>query len=185
MELLFPYSSIREHQSELIVAAQEAFEKRKHLLVHAPTGLGKTAGALAPALTIALRDNLTVLFLTARHTQHMLALQTLHDIEKKHGERIPVLDLIGKKWLCLQPGVEKLHSGEFVEFCRALREDKRCTYYENLKKGTELSTRSLAAIGELARSDGSTKWTRRETHYRGLRLRVQRRHSRAVPCENQ
>ncbi len=157
MELLFPYGSIRAHQDELVKAVLEVCEKRKHLLVHAPTGLGKTAGALAPALTIALRDNLTVFFLTARHTQHMLALQTLHDIEKKHGKRIAVLDLIGKKWLCLQPGVERLHSGEFVEFCRALREDGRCTYYENLKVKGDISPRTLTALSDLAASDSSTK----------------------------
>ena len=156
-ELLFPYSSQREYQDDLVKAALSVCEKKKHLLVHAPTGLGKTAAALAPALTVALKEDLTVFFLTARHTQHMLALQTLHDIEKKHNARIPVLDLIGKKWLCLQPGAERLYSNEFMEFCRALREDQRCEFYENLRSRGETSQRALGAVKQLAESDGSTK----------------------------
>lgn len=158
MELLFPYNSQRAHQEDLVKAALDVCTRKKHLLVHAPTGLGKTAAALAPALTVALEEDLTVFFLTARHTQHLLALQTLHDIEKKAGKRIPVLDLIGKKWLCLQPGADRMHSGEFIEFCRALREDQRCDYYENLKgRDGEPSQKALLAVSDIADSDGSTK----------------------------
>ena len=158
MELLFPYSSQRAHQEDLVKAALDVCTRKKHLLVHAPTGLGKTAAALAPALTVALEQDLTVFFLTARHTQHLLALQTLHDIEKKAGKRIPVLDLIGKKWLCLQPGADRMFSGEFVEFCRALREDKRCDYYENLKgRDGEPSLKAISAVYDLNESDGSTQ----------------------------
>ena len=158
MELLFPYSSQRAHQDDLVKAALDVCTRKKHLLVHAPTGLGKTAAALAPALTVALEQDLTVFFLTARHTQHLLALQTLHDIEKKAGKRIPVLDLIGKKWLCLQPGSDRMFSGEFIEFCRALREDKRCNYYENLKgRDGEPSVKAISAVYDLNASDGSTQ----------------------------
>jgi DNA excision repair protein ERCC-2 len=157
MELLFPYTKQREHQDQLVKAALHAFEAKKHLLVHAPTGLGKTAAALAPALTVALKENKHVFFLTARHTQHLLALKTLHDIESKHNIKIPVLDLIGKKWLCLQPGAERLYSNEFMEYCRKLREDKACTYYENLRKGQDVSPRAKAAVEELHNSKGSTK----------------------------
>jgi DNA excision repair protein ERCC-2 len=157
MELLFPYSSQRTHQDELVKAVLQVCEKKKHLLVHAPTGLGKTAASLGPALTVALKEGLTVFFLTARHTQHLLALKTVHDIEKQHNIKIPVLDLIGKKWLCLQPGAERLYSNEFVEYCRAMREDKACSYYENLKKGTDLSPRAKAALNDLSNSDSGTQ----------------------------
>jgi DNA excision repair protein ERCC-2 len=156
MELLFPYTAQREHQDELVKAVLHACEKGKHLVCHAPTGLGKTAAALAPALTVALQQNKTVFFLTSRHTQHMLALRTLHDIEATHNIKIPVLDLIGKKWLCLQSGAERLYSNEFMEYCRKLREDKACAYYENLRKGADVSQRAKLAVSELHASDGST-----------------------------
>lgn len=157
MELLFPYAEQRDQQDELVKAVMHACEKRKHVIVHAPTGLGKTAAALAPALTVALRDDLTVFFLTARHTQHALALQTVHDIEDTHKIKIPVLDLIGKKWLCLQPGADSLYSNEFMEYCRKLREDKRCNYFENLKKNSDISPKAISALEDLRKSKSSTK----------------------------
>ncbi|MBW2983239.1 ATP-dependent DNA helicase, partial [Candidatus Woesearchaeota archaeon] len=59
------------------------------------------------------------------------------------------VDVIGKKWMCLQPGVERLPSQEFTEFCRAMREDGRCEYYDNLKKGEQVKTKGKLALQEL------------------------------------
>jgi len=81
MVLLFPHEQIREFQSELVEGIQQAVENGKSILAHAPTGLGKTAAALAPALTYALEHNKIVFFLTSRHTQHQIALDTLKKIK--------------------------------------------------------------------------------------------------------
>ncbi len=156
MELLFPYPKVREHQDDLVKAVLDTCRRKKNLLVHAPTGLGKTSAALGPALTVAIEKDMTIFFLTARHTQHMLALQTVHEIESAHNIKIPVLDLIGKKWLCLQPAAERLYSNEFMEYCRKLREDKACHFYENLRKGQDPSPRAKSALQQLKDSRGGT-----------------------------
>jgi DNA excision repair protein ERCC-2 len=56
---------------------KRALHEKKHLIAHCPTGVGKTAAALAPAIEFALKENLTVFFLTSRHTQHMIAVETV------------------------------------------------------------------------------------------------------------
>lgn len=132
---LFPYSVIRPEQDELLKEIASALEKKRHLVVHAPTGLGKTVAALVPCLEFGLKKGLTVFFLTSRHTQHAIALETLRAIKDKYDVDFTVADLIGKKNMCLQDGVEALRPGEFHEYCRKLRDGDQCMFYTNAKSG--------------------------------------------------
>ena len=60
MEILFPHENMRPIQEELVKEVYEAIENKKDLIAHAPTGLGKTAASLAPALTQSIKKNLTI-----------------------------------------------------------------------------------------------------------------------------
>ncbi len=150
-EDLFPFETVREIQKEMMDDVKKVVEEGKHLVVHAPTGLGKTAAALSPALSYALKNNKTVLFLTSRHTQHMIAIETLGLIKKKFNTDIIVADFIGKKWMCLQKSVERLNSSEFNEYCKSLREDTSCDYYTNVreKNNGHLSVQGRIFIEEI------------------------------------
>ncbi len=132
-ESLFPYEHLRMEQNELLAKVAEAVAGKKHLIVHAPTGLGKTAAAVSPALKYALDNGLTIFFLTSRHTQHHIVIETLKLIRQKYGLDFGVADIIGKKHMCLQPGVELLYTGEFADYCKALRDEGKCEYYTNTK----------------------------------------------------
>ncbi len=127
--MYFPFENVRPIQQELVSDVTHAIEQKRHLLAHAPTGLGKTAASLSPALTIALEKGYTVIFLTPKHTQHQIAIETLQKIKQKHGLNLQVADLIGKKWMCSHTAVETLSSKEFSEFCKDLREGERCPYF--------------------------------------------------------
>src|SRR3989344_7503727 len=123
---LFPYEKIRDEQKKLISDVIKTLTEKKHLLAHAPTGLGKTAATLAPALSHVLEQKqkkLIIFFLTARHTQHAIALETLRQIKEKHNNTITVCDIIRKKHMCAQPGANLLSSGDFTEYCKKVRED--------------------------------------------------------------
>ncbi|HEY7516163.1 MAG TPA: DEAD/DEAH box helicase, partial [Vicinamibacteria bacterium] len=73
----------------------------KHLLAHAPTGIGKTAVALTAALEVAFARDKVVLFLTSRQSQHHIAVETLKRMEAK-GARVAAVDVIAKQAMCLQ-----------------------------------------------------------------------------------
>jgi len=148
-DFLFPFKEIRQVQDELIKAVSNALDKKENLVVHAPTGLGKTVSALGPALRKAVDENLTVFFLTSRHTQHKIAIDTLKDIKKKYNLNIPVVDIIGKKHMCLQPGISLLHSNEFFDYCKNARENRKCEFFNNLKD----SKLSIAAKDVLNKID--------------------------------
>ena len=74
---LFPYERIRPVQDSFMKDVSDALLKKTDLIVHAPTGLGKTIGVLSPALKFALDNKKKILFLTSRQTQHILAVETL------------------------------------------------------------------------------------------------------------
>jgi len=148
-ELLFPHSVIREIQDDMILDVDNALKNKKSLIMHAPTGIGKTAGVLAPALAHAIKNKLTVFFLTNRHTQHVIAINTLKKIKEEYNLGIKAADIIGKKWMCLVPGVEMLYSGEFADYCKTVREDNKCEFYANTKTKSKLTVKAKAVLSEL------------------------------------
>ena len=133
-EIYFPYSKVREVQSNMISDVHSAIKNKKHIIMHAPTGIGKTIAVLAPALSLAMKNNLTIFFLTSRQTQHKIVVDTLKQIRQKFDIDFECADIIGKKWMCLQNGVEAMASGSFHEYCKALRDEKKCEFYLNTRK---------------------------------------------------
>jgi len=127
-----------------------SLKTRTHLVAHAPTGLGKTAATLAPALAYALKNNLNIFFLTSRHTQHKIVIDTLLDIKKKYNTKFTATSIIGKKWMCLVQGASTMRSSDFSEFCKALREDQKCEFYENSKTKNIKFKRALEQIEKIS-----------------------------------
>src|SRR3989338_3386797 len=170
-ELLFPHKEIREVQDVLIRKIDNCIQNKSHLIAHAPTGLGKTAAALSPALTHILKDNqnLTIFFLTSRHTQHKIVLDTLKRINEKFGLNILGSSIIGKKNLCLQPGAEKMHSREFADFCRLLVDGGKCDFYNKVKNNGRLSPDTEVALRNLkSRNVASAESILNEGRSRGI-----------------
>ena len=139
-EIYFPYSKIREIQSSMISDVYNSIKNKKRIIMHAPTGIGKTISALAPALSLAMKNNLTIFFLTSRQTQHKIVVDTLKQIKEKFDIGLECADLIGKKGMCLQPGVEGMPGGSFHEYCKSLRDENNCEFYINTKSQNNLPT---------------------------------------------
>ena len=144
---LFPFKRVRGGQKEFLLDVKSAVDDGRHLLAHAPTGIGKTAAVIAPSLERALESNKTVFFLTPKHTQHTIVVDTLKRIKKKFGINFVTVDVIGKQWTCPQ-NVGDLDSREFNEFCRALKKDERCKYFNNVRK-RKLSDKAQKIIDEV------------------------------------
>ena len=161
-KLLFPHSRIREIQDAMILEVDNVIKNKKSLIMHAPTGIGKTAGVLAPALAYAIKNNLTVFFLTNRHTQHVIAINTLKKIKEKYKLDIKAADIIGKKWMCPVSGVERLYSNEFADYCKAVREDNKCEFYANTRTKSKLTVKAKAVLSELKKLSPCHTETARE-----------------------
>ncbi|MBU4501878.1 MAG: ATP-dependent DNA helicase, partial [Nanoarchaeota archaeon] len=147
-ETLFPYEEKREVQDQFLQDVVRHLNNGKNFLAHAPTGLGKTT-ILGPALFYALENKKTVFFLTPMHTQHKIAVETLKMIKEKHNKDILVVDFIGKKWMCQQPGVQAMYSGEFAEYCGDMLEKKNCIYYNKVKSKNKVQVEAKVVLDKL------------------------------------
>ena len=95
----------RQGQIEMIDDALESLQEGKIFLAAAPTGIGKTAAALASCIDFASQDNFqsTIMFLTGKQSQHRIVIDTIRLINNRLPEeqrKILVVDLIGRDSMC-------------------------------------------------------------------------------------
>ncbi len=150
-KFLFPHSEARPVQEDLISDAAAAAAERKSLIAHAPTGLGKTAATISPCLAEAMKSSATIFFLTSRHTQHQIALDTLRSIKEKYSLDFSAVSIIGRKWMCAMPETSSMYSKDFISFCKAMRDDNKCEFYANLGTRAKPSIECKKAADALSR----------------------------------
>jgi len=137
--ILFPHDKVRNIQDVMLNDIYNSIKNKKNIIVHAPTGIGKTVSVLAPTLSYAMDKDITIFFLTSKHMQHKIAVETLEKIKKKYNNDFGVADIIGKKWMCLQ-GIEGLNSNDFVDYCKKLRDENKCEFFTNTRKTSKRPT---------------------------------------------
>src|SRR5690606_8325681 len=96
--LPFPHEAPRPGQAKLISAVQHAVRSQENLLAEAPTGSGKTAAGIHPALAEALTSGKQLFFLTAKTLQQKMAADALVAMNKEGGFR--TLQLRSKEKMC-------------------------------------------------------------------------------------
>jgi len=148
-ELLFPHDKPREEQLPFLLKVHDIVNRGENLIVHAPTGLGKTAAVLSPCLKYALENNKTIFFLTSRHTQHNIVLETLGKIREKYRKNFSAISIVGKKNLCLQQGIESFSSQDLNEYCKSLRDSLSCEFHQNIGSKDSISVGASRALSEL------------------------------------
>lgn len=131
LKVYFPYKTIRKEQDRLLKDALQAIKEKKHLLAHAPTGLGKTAAVLCPAISYALAEQKTVFFLTPKISQHEIAVQLIKDLNKKFNLDILGVDLVGRHYMCSNPFLSDAENSAFYELCKRLRKKEACDFFAN------------------------------------------------------
>jgi len=144
----FPHEKVRPGQDKLIDDIYDAIKDNKCILANAPTGLGKTASAISVALSFAIERKKKIFFLTNRHTQHKIAVDTLKLIKNKTKQNIVTVDLIGKKWMCNQE-VASLFGTDFNEYCKTVIEKGECEFYNNVRDKKGLTVDAKYAITQL------------------------------------
>ena len=106
--LFFAHDSPRESQIGMISDGIEALNESGFLLAAAPTGIGKTAAALASALSVANLDatkhgKTKIMFLTGRQSQHRIVVETIREINRRLPagfSRVKLVDIIGREGMC-------------------------------------------------------------------------------------
>ena len=96
--LEFPHPDLRPGQERIVEAVTLTLEQRGHLLLEAPTGIGKTVASLYPALRFALAEDKKIFVLTAKNLQQEMATAVLEMLNL--DDRFHTLRLNAKARMC-------------------------------------------------------------------------------------
>jgi len=111
--LAFPHASTRAGQDLFLEQTARSLAAREFLVASAPTGIGKTAAALHPALKAALETNRRLFILTAKTLQQPLALETLSRMQPGNWHAVR---LRAKEKMCAND--EVICHEEFCRFAK-------------------------------------------------------------------
>ncbi|HEY9793205.1 MAG TPA: ATP-dependent DNA helicase [Candidatus Obscuribacterales bacterium] len=125
--LRFPFAQPRPGQLDLVDTIDRAFLAGEMLLLQAPTGLGKTAGVIFPALRDTLRRGQKLIYVTPKNSQHQVAEDGVRRLRTAAGteraataeealENIRYLTLTAKSKLCFKG--EPVCNPEHCEYAR-------------------------------------------------------------------
>jgi len=89
----------RPQQQKMMKVIKSVLQNKQHLLVSAPTGSGKTAASLFPALKYAYLNDKKVFFLTSKTTQQQIVEETVRYLTDQ-GMQINVLFLRASQKMC-------------------------------------------------------------------------------------
>jgi len=135
--MYFSHKKPRPHQKEMVDDVYKCVSERKHLLVHAPTGIGKTAAVLSPAITYALEENKAVFFLTPKISQHKIAVEETKALAERNKLQFTGADIVGRKYTCVDPILDVADHHSFYEICARRRKNEACQYHNNAKGNTK------------------------------------------------
>jgi DNA excision repair protein ERCC-2 len=120
--LAFPHGEFRQGQREIAELVYKCIDQGGELLLEAPTGIGKTAAVLYPALkALATGKHERIAYITAKTVGRRAAEDTL-DLFRGAGLRLTALSLTAKERICFSPG--KACHGDDCRFARG--------YYDRL-----------------------------------------------------
>lgn len=130
--IFFAHEVARKSQFEMVSDGIDTLTEGGSLLAAAPTGIGKTAAALASALQASYDNNLTtekpkIIFMTGRQSQHRIVVDTVRQINSRIPNGIPkisLVDIIGREGMCeyLERSTGKCScEGDIVEETRKAR----------------------------------------------------------------
>src|SRR5580658_3116317 len=94
----FPHASPRPGQQQMIDAVAKSLHAGQHLMVEAPTGSGKTAASLYPALLHGLAAGQQVVFLTSKTLQQRMAVSIFRALNA--GGAFRTAQIRAKKKMC-------------------------------------------------------------------------------------
>ena len=126
------HDKARPGQLEMIQDCLKALHSGGHHLAAAPTGIGKTAAALAAAIDAARTANgpRTIFFLTSRQSQHKIVVDTVRRINARRPsqEKVRLVDMVGQANMCVQP-FAKESPPLFSLLCNQARTTRSCKPY--------------------------------------------------------
>ncbi|KQC12984.1 MAG: hypothetical protein APR63_09690 [Desulfuromonas sp. SDB] len=101
-QLNFPFEKLRHGQDDMINGIEQAIDAERNIFIRAPTGIGKTAATIFPALKSMCSGKVEKIFyLTAKTLTREIVISTLNRMKDK-GLHIIALIITAKEKICPQ-----------------------------------------------------------------------------------
>ncbi len=158
----------RDGQLEMIQQCIDTLVEGGAHLASAPTGVGKTAAALAAALEYAKScdERKTIMFLTPRQSQHKIVVDTVRRInERSTADKLSLVDMIGQSGMCVEPFANS-GGALFSMLCSNHRKNKQCIpwftntpEFERRILSDPLHVHELVQLSKIHRENGEKRQT--------------------------
>jgi DNA excision repair protein ERCC-2 len=129
LKKFFPHVEVRPFQAALANQLYDELMTTRHVVVEAPTGLGKTAAVWAAVKAFAEERKLRILWLTRTASQ-------IRQVSAETG----ATPVYGRRLLCLHEVISKVDQRRFNQTCRAARQAGRCPYYPGRPRAVKAIT---------------------------------------------
>lgn len=142
----FPYEP-RKFQPEIIRNVENTLERRGHLILEAPTGIGKTVAVLGPSIEFATERGLRVFYLTRTNSQQEQVIKESRQLRKNYD--FSLVPVQGRSNYCfmLRKGGSNYTAEELAMVCRKRKDEVKngnseaCQYYANFLANGEMVVR--------------------------------------------
>ncbi|MFO8051766.1 MAG: ATP-dependent DNA helicase [Thermoplasmatota archaeon] len=125
---MFPFKKVREGQLQFMEDVKKTVDGGGFLIASVPTGIGKTAASLSPAVRHALEEGKLLLFMTSKQSQHKIAVETLRSLSVRTGRSIRVVDVISKQSMCPRE-ISRMPHSTFGYLCKQQAKDGTCDLF--------------------------------------------------------
>mgnify|MGYP001772926033 CR=1 FL=1 len=129
----FPYDAFRRYQWEIAKAIYDALSSGRVALIEAPTGVGKTASALAASLAYSEESGTRILFLVRTKNEAQAPIRELRRLRDK-GVDVGYAVIRNRPDMCCMVSTRRLPYEEFLEECRLLKSSDECPYYAGMRR---------------------------------------------------
>lgn len=138
----FPYEP-RRYQLDIVKDVEKTLLSRGHLLLEAPTGIGKTVSVLGPSLEFALENHLKIFYLTRTNSQQEQVIKEARKLRENY--EFTLVPIQGRNSYCmifLKDRIVDATPEELAMSCSRRKKEVEngntdaCSYYRNfLEKG--------------------------------------------------
>jgi len=129
-----PYVGWRPLQAKIADFIYSNLGEGRGVVIEAPTGVGKTAAALAAALAYSEGEPIKVIYMIRTNNQAIAPMRELSKLLKVKGLFIPYVLVRNRARMCCISSTSKLPYRDFLMECNYLKRTGECRYYIKLRE---------------------------------------------------
>ena len=144
--LVFPYKKYRSGQRDMAVSLFRQLKKNGQVVLQAPTGIGKTIGAIFPALhALEASENQRIFYLSAKSSTQQLAESAAKDLVDA-GAKLRTLTITAKDKICFNKGLPC--DADYCQFAKGYHDRIHSAISDMLEQQDQFNRKNVEKFAE-------------------------------------